>query len=243
MKNVLSWKSIGLSEENIKNITTSDSNFASALINYYPLSDIKFNEHCLINNNNDPSLGGVNLYICYMLDRWSRDSDTDFTLGNCLFGSINLTMNVDPDKYKYRGYGIGFDSPSQFPFTDRSMGKSVIIFGADMSSSVSFDNKGKDTLILGERPTQGLDDTKLTADTKYLINFTQSNRRFVLSLHYNGSDSFLFVDATKIYQFKAKDSKIKKYPFCLVNISKDSTIDNMKKNRIKKKCNFFSFSL
>ena len=66
-------------------------------------------------------------------------------------------------------------------------------------------------------------------ETKYPINFTQSNRRFVLNLHYNESDSFLFVDATKISQFKAKDSEIKKYPLCLGNVSKDFTIDNMKK--------------
>ena len=68
------------------------------------------------------------------------------------------------------------------------MGKNVIIFGADMSSSVHVDNKEKDILTLGEEPTQGLDDTTFTAEAKYL-NFTQSERRFVLSLHYTGRDS------------------------------------------------------
>ena len=62
------------------------------------------------------------------------------------------------------------------------MGKNVVIFGADMSSPVHIDHKNKNLLIFGERPTQGLDDTKLTAETKYPINFTQSNRRFALSL-------------------------------------------------------------
>ena len=52
--------------------------------------------------------------------------------------------------------------------------------------------------------------------------------------------SFSFADATKIYQFKAKDSEIKKYPLCLGNVSKDFTIDNMKKSEIKVKYNFFS---
>ena len=65
------------------------------------------------------------------------------------------------------------------------------------------DNKGKYFLILGKEPTQGLDDTTLTAKAKYPINFTQSGKRFVLSLHYNGTNSFLFVNATKAYQFKA----------------------------------------
>ena len=52
-------------------------------------------------------------------------------------------------------------------------------------------NKGKYILIFSEGPTQGLDDTTLTAETKYPINFTQSNRRFILSINYNRSGSFL----------------------------------------------------
>ena len=65
-----------------------------------------------------------------------------------------------------------------------------------MSSSVHIDNKNKDILILGEGPTQELDDTTLTAEAKYPINFTQPRKRFVLSLIYNGSKFF----STKIYQ-------------------------------------------
>ena len=102
------------------------------------------------------------------------------------------------------------------------------------------DNKGKYILIFSEGPTQGLDDTTLTAETNYPINFTQSNRRFILSINYNRSGSFLFVDPTKIYKFKAKDWEIKEYPLCLGNVSKDFTIDNMKKSEIKVKYNFFS---
>ena len=67
----------------------------------------------------------------------------------------SICKNTDPDKYKYSGYRIGFDSRSEFSFTDLTMGKNVIIFGADMSSSVHVDNKGKDILILDEGPTQG----------------------------------------------------------------------------------------
>ena len=90
------------------------------------------------------------------------------------------------------------------------MGKNVIIFGADIRSSVHADNKWKDILIVGKGPAQGLDDTTLKAETKYRINFTQSNRKTVSSLHYNGGKSFLLVNAKKIYQFKANDSEIKK---------------------------------
>ena len=94
------------------------------------------------------------------------------------------------------------------------MGKKVIIFGADTSLSVYIDNKGKYILILGEGPTQGLDDTTLLAEAIYPINFTQPNNRFVLSLHYNGSNSFSFVNATKIYQFKLK--KLRNKRLCTV---------------------------
>ena len=89
------------------------------------------------------------------------------------------------------------------------MGKNAIIFGVDMSSSVYIYNKKKDILILGKDPTQGLDDTTLTAEAEHSINFSRSQRKFCVSLHYNGSSSSLFVNATNIYQFKSKDSEIK----------------------------------
>ena len=98
------------------------------------------------------------------------------------------------------------------------MGKNVIVFEADMSSYKYIDNKNKNILIPGEGPTQGLDNTTLTAEEKYAIHFTQLRKRFVLRLHYNTSNSFLFFYATEIYDFKAKNSDIKKYTLCLGNI-------------------------
>ena len=86
-----------------------------------------------------------------------------------------------------------------------------------------------DFLILGDRLTQRLDDTTLTAEDKYPINFTQPKKRFILSLRYNGINSFLSVVATKIYQLKATGSEIKDYTLCLGNILKDFTINNMSK--------------
>ena len=82
----------------------------------------------------------------------------------------------------------------------------------------------KNILILGKGPTQGLDGATLSAAAKYPISCIQSRKRFVLSLHYNGSNSFLFVNDTKVYQFKAKNSKIIDYAQCLGNVSKDFTI-------------------
>ena len=97
-----------------------------------------------------------------------------------------------------------------------------------MSSSIHVDNKEKDMLVLGRAPTQRLEST-LTAEKMYSINFTVTKKKFCLSLHYNGGNSYLFVNGTKIIKFKAKDSAIVASPLCLGNISKDWSTDNMKK--------------
>ena len=107
-------------------------------------------------------------------------------------------------------------------------GRNVIISGVDMSSSVHIDNKGKDILILGKGPTQGLGEHSLTAEKMYSVNFTDHRKKYCMSLHYNGANSYLFVNGTEIIKFKAKDSEIVATPLCLVNIWKDWSVDNMK---------------
>ena len=92
-----------------------------------------------------------------------------------------------------------------------------------MSTSTHIDNKKKDILvldILGRRPTQKLEST-LTAKKMYSFNFTVTRKKFCLSLHYNGENSYLFVNGTEIIKFTAKDSAIVASPLCLGNISKD----------------------
>ena len=96
-----------------------------------------------------------------------------------------------------------------------------------MSSSVHANNKTKNILIFGEGITQGLDDTTLTAEKIYPINFTVSRRKFCL--HYNGANSYLFANGTEITRFQAKESEIVANPLCLGNISKDFSVANMKK--------------
>ena len=110
------------------------------------------------------------------------------------------------------------------------MVKNVIIFGVDMNSSLHVDNKGKDILLLGKGPTQGLGEHSLTAEKMYSINFSKDNITFCLSLHYNGANSYLFVNGTEIIKFKAKDSEIVATPLCLGKISKGWTEDSMRKS-------------
>ena len=103
--------------------------------------------------------------------------DSDPTIKNCLFGAVTLTKNADIEKYKYSGYGIGFDRRSSFSFTNGGFGQNVLIFGADMSTSIHVDNKKKDLLVLGRGPTQGLEST-LIAEKMYSINFTVTKKKF-----------------------------------------------------------------
>ena len=91
----------------------------------------------------------VELYLVYEITNFPNVSSYS-TLKNALFGA-------DIDKYSYFGYGIGFDGHGSFSYPSIGTGNNVIIFGADMSSSVDIDNKKKDILILGKGPTQRLD--------------------------------------------------------------------------------------
>ena len=146
-----------------------------------------------------------------------------------MFGAVKLTKNADPDNLVLEinsgfgnscsGYGIGFDSRSLFTVPNFDCGKNAVIFGVGNGSLVYVDNKKK-ILVLSKVPRQGLDDTTITAVAEYSINLSRLQRKFCSSLHYTGSNSFLFVNTTKIYQFKAKDSEIKPYPLCWGNISK-----------------------
>ena len=146
--------------------------------------------------------------------------NNDPTLKKCLFRAVTLTKNTDIDKYGYSGYGIGFDRRSSFSFPGTGFGQNVLIFGVDMNFSTHIDNSKKDILVLGNGPTQGLEHT-LTPEKMYPNNFSVTENKFCLILHYNGANSYLFANGTEIYKLKAKDSKIVSSPLCLGNISKD----------------------
>ena len=170
----------------------------------------------------------VNIYIIYELDKIS--TKTSPTVVNYLFGAVSLTKNADIDKHKYSGYGIGFDRRNVYLFGD-GFGRNVITFGVNMSSSVHIDNKGEYILISCEGPTQGLEN-KLTAEKLCSINFTENNKKFCLSLNYNGANSYLFVNGKEIHKSKARYSEIVATPLCLGNISKDWSVGNMKKTEL-----------
>ena len=89
--------------------------------------------------------------------------------------------------------------------------------------------KKNNILVLSKGFTQGVNDTTIDAEKLYSINFTENNKKFCLSLHYNGANSYLFGNGTEIHKFKGKDFEIVASPLSLGKISKDFFIDNMKK--------------
>ena len=141
-----------------------------------------------------------------------------------MFGAVTLTKNADIDQYNYSGYGIGFDIKGEFSFGN-GFGKNVIVFGVDLTNSSHANNTKNNILALGKDWSS--------------INFTENNKKFCLSLHYNEVKSYLIINGTEIHKFKAKDSEIVTTPLCLGNVSKDFSVDNMKKNRIKWICLWF----
>ena len=158
-----------------------------------------------------------NKYLYCLWNKRNFNVSSYETLENCLFGAVSLAKDADIDKYEYSVYGIEFDGHGSFSFPGAGLGRNVIIFGAGMSSSTKIDNERKDILILGKGPTQGLE-------------HTLSTEKMCLSLHYNKENSYLLVNDTEIIKFKSKISEIKfSRPLYLGNISKDQSVDSMKR--------------
>ena len=92
-------------------------------------------------------------------------------------------------------------------------------------------NKKVNILVLGKEFVQEINGTTIYAQKTYFISFTKSKTRFCLSLHYNGNNNYLIVNGTEIRKFKAKKYEIKdgQTEICLGNISRDFSVNNMKK--------------
>ena len=99
------------------------------------------------------------------------------------------------------------------------MARNIIIFGADLSNSVHATNKTQNILILGHGLAQKVSNTTIYAEKLYSPNFSAENKRFCLSLHYNGDDSYSFVNGKEVTKFKAKKSEIKANQLTLGSIS------------------------
>ena len=143
---------------------------------------------------------------------------------------------TDNSKNNYKGYGICFDERSQFGhtiteggFNHTANGRNVLIFGADMSFSEHGTNRANNIYLKGEGLTQGIHDTTLYVEKNYNRNFTDPGKNFVLSLHYNGDDSYLFVNSGQELKFKAKKDQLVKEKLCIGNLSDQWTASESEK--------------
>ena len=141
-----------------------------------------------------------------------------------MFGAIEITKNTDTSKYSYKGYGISFDEGGTFSKGNINNVKNVIIFGVHESSLVHVNNKANNIYVMGDLFVEGINDTTLYAEKIYSQNFTQSSKKFVLTLHYYGDDSYLFVNGIQELKFKCKTKHLVKEKLCLGNLSTQWTI-------------------
>ena len=131
---------------------------------YVYLQGNHFQQNNVLTSNNDHAINKnvVNIYIIYKLDSLASTRDKSFTIQNALFGAIQITKNsTDNDKNNYKGYGICFDERSEFGHTitkDRHAHttdtRNVLIFGADMSSSVHATNRANHIYLMGKKKNQ-----------------------------------------------------------------------------------------
>ena len=170
---------------------------------------------------------GLNIYIVYKLQKRTVISP-DFTIQNTLFGAIKITKYVNTSHCTYNGYGICFDGNGSFDFGNNTDAKNVIMFGADMSFSSHSTNRANNIYVLGRDLIQGISTTghsTINAEKLYKANFTEQDKKFVLSLHCNGDHSYLFVSSVQ-QLFKTKNSEIKIIPLTLGNISQECSVTN-----------------
>ena len=141
---IFNWESKGLSDERINSIKTSDYGINSYLSYQDTIKiSLKFDGGCLKQDPGSLFHWGIeNVYIVYQISKKINISDY-LTPGNCLFGAVKLTKNVDIAKYGYSDYGIGFDRHGYISFPGTGVDRNVIIFGVDTSSSTKIDNRKK----------------------------------------------------------------------------------------------------
>ena len=186
-----------------------------------------FKQNSLLNTNKVISIGIINIYCVYKLDPIASSRDTSFTIQNALFGAMPITKNAaDNSKNNYKGDGICFDEKSEFGYTMTEGGfahttnaRNVLIFGADMSFSVHKTNRANHIYLMGTSLSQGINDTMIYAEKNFYRNFTDPGKKFVLSLHYNVDNSYLFVNGRRELKFKVRNDQIIREKICLGNLS------------------------
>ena len=232
---ITTWKSMGifnyLSNSNINAVADFGGDLP-ALKNdgrmHVYLSGNHFQQNKVIipNNNNV-----INIYCVYQREPISSSRDNTFTVQNALFGAMQITKTADTSKYKYKGYGICFDEGGRFSKGNINNGRNVLIFGVHKNSLVHANNKANNIYVMVDLFVQEINDITLYAEKIYSQNFTQPSTKFVLRLHYNGDNSYLFVNGKQELKLKAKTESLVREKLCIGNISdKWSTSESEKQD-------------
>ena len=145
----------------------------------------------------------LNLYIVYELNTWPRNPANNFTLKNCLFGTVKLVRNTTKSRFTCNVRVIAFDGEGSWSFGN-GFARNVVIFGVDNSSSSHTDNQKNNFLVLREGPTQGINDSTGSAEKSISINFNKANTKFCLILYYNGDESYLYVNKQRFINLRQK---------------------------------------
>ena len=120
-----------MSDENVTAPTTSDYSLNAQLSYIGTKTRVELKGSCLKQDKVTYDHGKIaNICIVYVISK-NYNISSYSTLENCLFGTVTLTKNVDIDKYKYYGHGIGFDRHGFFSHPSGWTGRNVIIFGVD----------------------------------------------------------------------------------------------------------------
>ena len=98
-----------------------------------------------------------------------------------------------------------------------------------MSFSIHATNGANNIYLMGEGLTQGIHDTTIYVEKNYYRNFTDPGKKFVLSLHYNGDNSYLFVNGRQELEFKAKTDQLVKEKLCIGNLNEQWTASESEK--------------
>ena len=229
--NICTWKSTGVYNDDSVVLTAnfSSSGAAPRLKNEHGKLNVAFSRIFLKQTKVAYNHGTViNIYIVYKLQKRTV-SNPDFTVQNALFGAAKITKDPNTSHYKYSGFSICFDGNSSFSFGNRISANNVIIFGCDMSFSSHANNKANNIYVLGKDFVQGFQGATIYAEKMYKTDFTQQNKKFVLSLHYNGDASYLFVNGVQQLKFKGKNSEAARNLLCLGNVSVDFSTTNSTK--------------
>ena len=193
---------------------------------YVYLSGNCFKQQKVIIPNNS---NVINIYCVYKLQPVTSSRDDTFTVQNALFDAMEITKNTDTSEYKYKGYGICFDEGGTFSKGNINNGKNILIFGVHESSLVHVNNEANNIYVMGDLFVQGINDTTLYAEKVYSKNLTQPSKKFVLSLHYNGDDSYLFVNGKQELKFKCTTENLVKEKLCMGNLSDQWTASESEK--------------